>query len=389
MSLCYLLFLPNELIGHIIFFLSEKDLCHFSQTCIELHTKAWGLRQHLNLKPYRSLSEVDLTRLQQNCPRLNDLSLPHHVTDDFLANSLSQNTQLRSLNLETCRITNQGLKYLSSFSWLENLKLGSCKRITDAGLSHLASLTKLHSLDLTGSNITDNGLQKVAELSVIQALILKGCDQITDEGLKYLSGKLAASLVHLDLRQCGHSITDDGLKHIPLLTKLQSLNLWGLSGISDQGLEHISQLPHLKSLYVWGCQVTDTGVEHLMGLSQLEFLSLIGCAKVTDVGLEHLSHLLKLKTLEMRAWSKLTDKGLQYLSLLNNLQYLDLRGCDLAHRREQLEAMLQQVKRLDLATCQEMAYRHRKPLAISAACILIFVLLIALILVAFFFFYFY
>ncbi len=68
------------------------------------------------------------------------------------------------------------------------------------------------------------------------------------------------SLTRLYLR--GTRITDDGLKHLTGLTKLEELDL-AETGITDAGLVHLSGLSSLKKLYVRETRVTQAGVRNL------------------------------------------------------------------------------------------------------------------------------
>ncbi len=68
------------------------------------------------------------------------------------------------------------------------------------------------------------------------------------------------SLTRLYLR--GTRITDNGLKHLNGLTKLEKLDL-AETGITDAGLVHLSGLSSLKKLYVRETRVTQAGVRNL------------------------------------------------------------------------------------------------------------------------------
>ena len=68
------------------------------------------------------------------------------------------------------------------------------------------------------------------------------------------------SLTRLYLR--GTGITDDGLKHLTGLTKLEKLDLVE-TGITDAGLVHLSGLLSLKKLYLTETRVTKDGVRNL------------------------------------------------------------------------------------------------------------------------------
>ena len=85
-------------------------------------------------------------------------------------------------------------------------------------------------------------------------------------------------------------ITDDGLKHLKDLTKLDSLSLHS-GKVTDDGLKHLSVLTSLQTLHLSISKVTDAGLEHLKGLTNLKSLS-IRSPNVTDKGVERLRQAL-------------------------------------------------------------------------------------------------
>lgn len=64
-------------------------------------------------------------------------------------------------------------------------------------------------------------------------------------------------------------ITDDGLKHLKKLSKLQTLYLVA-NKVTDEGLKHLEGLTSLQTLHLSTPKVTDAGLEHLKGLSNLK-----------------------------------------------------------------------------------------------------------------------
>jgi internalin A len=64
-------------------------------------------------------------------------------------------------------------------------------------------------------------------------------------------------LTDLDLR--GTKVTDEGLKSLAALTKLQTLHLNDLTGVTDKGLGHLGGLKALTRLDLRGTKVTDGG----------------------------------------------------------------------------------------------------------------------------------
>jgi internalin A len=69
-------------------------------------------------------------------------------------------------------------------------------------------------------------------------------------------------------------VTDEGLKCLRALHRLQDLNLYYLyyTNVGDAGLEHVKGLTELQFLNLWGTKVTDAGMGHVKGFRQLETL---------------------------------------------------------------------------------------------------------------------
>jgi len=104
-------------------------------------------------------------------------------------------------------------------------------RITDLGLSKLASLKKLQSLDVSGSSITANGVKTLAAFHELRRLSLWNVKGIDDS--------VAASLA--------------------ALTNLTSLDLSN-TPIGDETLRRLAKLPNLRRLYVSETNVTAAAV---------------------------------------------------------------------------------------------------------------------------------
>ncbi|KAK6923054.1 F-box domain [Dillenia turbinata] len=107
----------------------------------------------------------------------------------------------------------------------------------------------------------------------------------------------AYSLKHLDIsRSCwGCQISDNGLCKISLaqcVSKLQSISLWGMTGITDEGVVHlISKAKSLQHLNIGGTFITD---ESLFAIAEscpnLKTVVLWSCRHVTENGLLLLVH---------------------------------------------------------------------------------------------------
>jgi Leucine-rich repeat (LRR) protein len=104
-------------------------------------------------------------------------------------------------------------------------------RITDLGLSRLATLEKLRQLDLSGAAITANGLKTLTSLRNLQRLSLWNVKGIDDSAAPVLAG----------------------------LGNLTSLDLSNTS-VGDETLARLTKMTHLKRLYVSETNVTPAGL---------------------------------------------------------------------------------------------------------------------------------
>src|SRR5262245_32991790 len=104
---------------------------------------------------------------------------------------------------------------------------------TNFGDVELAQLTALGPnmrwLDLAGTRVTDTGLSNLASMP---------------------------NLVRLHLERTG--ITDTGLVAVADLPNLEYLDLYG-TAVTDAGVERLGQMPRLKQLYLWQTGATTNG----------------------------------------------------------------------------------------------------------------------------------
>eukprot|EP00271_Cylindrocystis_brebissonii_P008896 TRINITY_DN23420_c0_g1_i1.p1 TRINITY_DN23420_c0_g1~~TRINITY_DN23420_c0_g1_i1.p1 ORF type:complete len:644 (-),score=106.15 TRINITY_DN23420_c0_g1_i1:715-2646(-) len=239
-------------------------------------------------------------------------------------------TQLTTLLLAYCTVTDASLMALSGCHKLEVLKLANCRDITDAGIFCLAA-----------------GCKGLRELS------LRWCILVTNLGMAYVAANCTL-LRSLDL---GNStkVTSDALESIALLPALEHLNL-EQSEVNYDGLLALSKgCPKLKELDLRGCQnVTDAGVRAICaGVTDLEELALSYCLHITDAALTALSSLSRLRVLKLDKCA-LSNDGLAAVDLAGRacLQDLTLRRVEVGDQG--LTSLLtgcSALKHLDLTCC--------------------------------------
>jgi len=134
--------------------------------------------------------------------------------------SLARLKKLRRLDFSSgsavglARITDEGLSRLSGIDLplLEQLDLGHCAGITDAGLAHAGTMHQVSYLSLMAcARITDAGLSHLMGMRNLTGLDLRGCDGITDRGLQTLATKIGW---HRILLGGCKNITADGVARL-------------------------------------------------------------------------------------------------------------------------------------------------------------------------------
>ncbi|TFK55527.1 RNI-like protein [Heliocybe sulcata] len=156
----------------------------------------------LDISYCTKLTDRAIEGIVQHAPRIQTLVLSGctSLTDAAIDSVCNLADFLDVLLLaHVTNITDRALVRLSrSCTKLRCVDLAFCRRITDLGVSELASLPNIRRLNLIGlRKITDNALFFIAELnSSLERLYLSHCDRITLESVHVLLTRLG-SLRHL------------------------------------------------------------------------------------------------------------------------------------------------------------------------------------------------
>ncbi len=198
------------------------------------------------------------------------------------------------------------------------------KRGDEVTPNELADLPGLRQLAVYGMPITDDGLRTLACLRKMESLWFES-NQITDDGLEYLS-----SLTELkSLGVVSNQVTGEGLRPLVAPGKLESLFLQSDS-ISPRGMEAVAHFANLGRLSLYSDGLTDECLKPLSGLKGLTNLTITGRSLhtdappgVTDEGLTYIAQLTNLKGLRISS-PGITDAGLAHLAALRKLKGLNI-----------------------------------------------------------------
>jgi hypothetical protein len=153
-----------------------------------------------------------------------------------------------------------------------------------------------------GSDPTDDDLRVLENLADVQQLTLTNRKKITDAGLSHLAGLKHLNVLVLN----GTSVRGPGLRYLRGLQQMEGL-AFSSTPLADDGLEHLAALTKLQWLHLNDTRVTDEGLRRLAGMKCLEDIQLVNTA-VTDAGLKHVESLHRLKRILLRG-TKTTHEG--------------------------------------------------------------------------------
>jgi hypothetical protein len=235
----------------------------------------------LVLRHCGGVNDVGVRSVALRCRQLQDVVLEHTAVGDAGLLHLAQLPRLRSLTLSN---------FISSLGHLSFLPGGPHVRgVSDAALRHVAEhCRQLEHLAITGSRrVTDAGVMHLAGLAVttqVQGLAAAGPAapllpvfhrQLTSLAINHTAatdGSVCAlmrrcgQLRHLELRgllynaDAAVACVADTCRH------LTSLDLRHCSTLSDGGLAEVARLPFLRRLHLSFCvRVTDAGLLALAG----------------------------------------------------------------------------------------------------------------------------
>jgi sulfatase modifying factor 1 len=212
---------------------------------------------------------VEVEKLENSRKEIGD-------TDGYFK-PISHLSSLEALDLSHTYVANTELIHLSNLTNLEVLRLADTP-ITSEGLKHLASLTKLKEIDVSKTGVDDDGLAQLSKLTNLEKISAGDMWKIPQEGAKEDG--------FIQRYQGNTPITDEGLRHLAGLKKLQSLRL-AKTKITGRGISYLINLKDLKQLYLRECRLQDDSLTYIAELRGLEVLDISG-NPVTDAGLGHL-----------------------------------------------------------------------------------------------------
>jgi len=271
-------------------------------------------------------------------------------------------TAVNSANM----VGDDDLRMLSQLDQITSLNLGGSKRITDAGLQHLAKMPQLLELNLSeypGGRITDRGLEVLQHLRKLRVFEMCWQGGVTDKGISNL--RLCDQLENVDLLgthsgdgaiaslagkpklhrfKTGRNVTNDGLR---LLHQFPAFKTWqggetkydlmSFAGeptnllvdgpFTHAGLASLRGLDGVFGLsFFW--HTSGLRGEDLKSLDELSNLGYLGCQDqlCDDQAMRHIAAIPTLRML-MCQGTVATDEGFTSLSHSQTIEYIWGREC--------------------------------------------------------------
>lgn len=175
-----------------------------------------------------------------------------------------------------------------------------------------------------GLAATDNDMSKldlhdVKELGFMIGLNGEGGPKISDAGFAHVQSLRDLEILHAMSLPL---LTDDALRSLSRLYRLQEVRLESNGNFSDAGLGHLEHLKRLQTLTLYGSPITDRGILYLRESSDLQNLQL-GRSLVTDEGAREIAQFRNLKVLDLQG-TKVTNRGIDDIATLPHLEWLCL-----------------------------------------------------------------
>ncbi|KAL6907843.1 hypothetical protein ACP4OV_002013 [Aristida adscensionis] len=310
-----------------------------------------------------------LEALVAACRSLEAVDLSHCVAaGDREMAALAAARGLRELALDKClAVTDVGLaKVAVGCPALERLSVRWCREISDIGVELLAKKCRLlRSIDISYLKVSNESLRALSTLEKLEDIAMVGCSSIDDDGLEMLSA--VNSLKSIDVSRCDH-VTSQGLASlIESQTFLQKINAGhSLHEIETCFLSKLSTVKEsLTVLRLDGLEVFSSGLVAIgCSCKNLLEIGLSKCNGVTDDGITSLvAHCNHLRTIDLTCCHLLTDDALAAIAEnCRMVECLRLESCPFVSDKglERIGSLCDNLKEIDLTDCRinDAALQH-------------------------------
>ncbi len=232
---------------------------------LDVHTSAFGSP----LFTARGVAHL------KKMPSLDSLNFHGHLATDAVLREIAAIPRLRWLHCQDIVSGDDGFLALGRCGTLEWLATRICSTITDRGFEAVARLPRLTTLSMGGPSLSESAM---APLTESQTLVDLTPTLSRDEAFRYIG-------------------------RIPRLERLT--NMYNRA-TTDRATRHLANSPSLKHYGAFGTQITDESLRVLATLPRLERIEIDNCLRVTDEGLAALVRKPNLKRLGVAVCGRVT-----------------------------------------------------------------------------------
>ncbi|KAL3842513.1 hypothetical protein ACJMK2_020517 [Sinanodonta woodiana] len=320
--------LPDEILLHILAYLSQADLVRCAQVCHQFYRIAMDetLWKHITVKK---------KLLDDNC--LKHIA-KHHPTSLALIQCQGDTVSAKGL----CDL------FRESANDLKELNFSYCSRgalTGDSILVHAAARCQnLTHIDASWSNVTDSGIIAISNgCKRLESTCINGCQAISNEGFETMIKKHGGSLRVLEMFGC-FGITTRAINTLSNnCTNLVSLHLGQCYKLTDSCISQLSaSLGRVETLDLRGCkQIKDNCIRRVVkNCPRLKSLVLANCPNITDVSvLEISTYLTDIRSIDLCGCKNITDNSVRALAnSCMNLRHVDISSSGCTHRSVSLIA---------------------------------------------------
>ena len=216
---------------------------------------------------------IELLAKLENLQVLNILQFGQDGLDNKNLKQLAKLSKLKKLNLSSAdQITISGINVLNALDALENLSIDDIRR--DDG-----------SLDISGlRNLKNLSVRMWSKTTKIDSEFVTNYESFRDSDIACLSGLTNIE----DLSLIGYGIGDDGFKHLVPLTKLKHFQITGGTDLTDEGLKHLANMRRLDSLSIHSSRITSEGLAYLYPLKTLHIIRIKSTVPINGFAISRL-----------------------------------------------------------------------------------------------------
>ncbi|MHC4639336.1 MAG: leucine-rich repeat domain-containing protein, partial [Planctomycetota bacterium] len=238
---------------------------------------------------------TNLKHLRMPSPHYVDPKRDKRLYTDKGLEELTKLQSLEELSLSGLGVTDAGMSHIAKLSNLRNLNISGCL-ITNKGLAKLTTLKSLKSLWLYETKVTISGL---SQFNVLPNLVKLEARHIKQDNLGLdISALTRLERLIIEAHRKKGGIRDEDLACLSKHKRLKLCHLWHTK-LTDAGMAHLAGLTNLDWLGISGANLTDDGLKYLTNMRRLNNLSITGNGNFTDNGLRYLEGLKALGSLKI------------------------------------------------------------------------------------------